>query len=167
MDAFSKALTLNIENKMAMSSLLKLSYDAKQFYQIEQAMKRYLEIHTNNEDILFGLAGLLYQSNRFIEAHDTVSLLLELNPNNIDAKNMLIKIDEKEDITSSINPINEIITEEPLNINIDQLAELIEKEETLLVEFYDFFSNHDPSDKSKNNSSVVKFFMNDKKEKVY
>ena len=32
---------------------------------------------------------------------------------------------------------------------------------------YDFFSNHDPTDKSKNNSSVVKFFMNDKKEKVY
>ncbi|MBT7522864.1 MAG: tetratricopeptide repeat protein, partial [Nitrospina sp.] len=167
MDAFSKALTLNIENKMAMSSLLELSYGAKQFYQIEQAMKRYLEVHPSNEDILLGLAGLLYQSNRFIEAHDTLSLLLELNPNHIDAKIMLIKIDENEKITSSINPINEITTEKPSNINIDQLAELIENEETLLVEFYDCFSKSYPSDMSKANSLVAEVLMDDKKEKVY
>mgnify|MGYP006414278653 FL=1 len=167
MDAFSKALTLNIENKMAMSSLLELSYGAKQFYQIEQAMKRYLEVHPSNEDILLGLAGLLYQSNRFIEAHDTLSLLLELNPNHIDAKIILIKIDENEKITSSINPINEITTEKPSNINIDQLAELIENEETLLVEFYDCFSKSYPSDMSKANSLVAEVLMDDKKEKVY
>ncbi len=167
MDAFSQALKLNIENKMAMSSLLELSYDGKQFYQIEQAMKRYLEVHPSNEDILLGLAGILDKSNRFIEVHDTLSLILELNPNHIDAKIMLRKIDENEKTTSSINPINEITTEEPSNINIDQLAELIENEETLLVEFYDCFSKSYPSDMSKANSLVAEVFMDDKKEKVY
>jgi tetratricopeptide (TPR) repeat protein len=167
MDAFSQALTLNIENKMAMSSLLELSYDVKQFYQIEQTMKRYLEVHPSNENILLGLADILYKSNRFIEAHDTLSLLLELNPNNIDAKTILKKIDEEEKVTSSINPINEMTTEEPSNINIDQLADLIENEESLLVEFNDYFSKPYPSDKSKNNSLVVKVFMDDKKEKIY
>ncbi len=167
MDAFSQALKLNIENKMAISSLLELSYDGKQFYQIEQAMKRYLEVHPSNEDILLGLAGILDKSNRFIEAHDTLSLILELNPNHIDAKIMLRKIDENEKTTSSINPINEITTEEPSNINIDQLAELIENEETLLVEFYDCFSKSYPSDMSKANSLVAEVFMDDKKEKVY
>jgi hypothetical protein len=130
-------------------------------------MKRYLDAHPSNEDILFGLAGILYKSNRINEAHDTLFILLELNPNHIDAKNMLRKIDENEKITSSINQTNETITEETLNINIDELAELIENDETLLVEFYDYISKPYHLDTSKADSMVVEVFMDDKKEKVY
>ena len=95
MDAFTKALKLNVENKIAMHSLLELSYQRSEFYQIEIAMKRYLESYPDNVDILFGLAGIQYKSNHFEDAHNTLSLLLELSPNHNDANNMIRKIDVK------------------------------------------------------------------------
>ncbi len=95
MDAFTKALKLNITNKIAMHSLLDLSYQRSDFNQVEIAMKRYLESYPGNVDILFGLAGIQYRSNCFEEAHNTLSLLLEFNPNHNDANIMLKKIDIK------------------------------------------------------------------------
>ena len=94
-DAFTTALKLNVENKIAMHSLLDLSYQRSEFYQIEIAMKRYLEFYPDNVDILFGLAGIQYKSNQFEDAHTTLSLLLELNPNHNDANTMIKKIDVK------------------------------------------------------------------------
>jgi len=95
MDAFSRALKLNITNKPAMSNLLELSYQSNQFSQVELTMKQYLETHPDNTDILFGLAGIQYKSNRFEDAQNTLSLLLEFNPNHNDANIMLGKIDIK------------------------------------------------------------------------
>ena len=95
MDAFSQALKLNAENKPAMSSLLALSYQSKQFDQVELAMKQYLEIHPSNVDILLGLAGVHYKLNRFEEAQNTLSILLKINPKHIDANSLLHKIEAK------------------------------------------------------------------------
>ena len=95
MDAFSRALKLNITNKPAMSNLLELSYQSNQFGQVELTLKQYLETHPDNTDILFGLAGIQYKSNRFEDAQNTLSRLLEFNPNHNDANIMLGKIDIK------------------------------------------------------------------------
>ena len=95
MDAFSRALKLNITNKPAMSNLLELSYQSNQFGQVELTLKQYLETHPDNTDILFGLAGIQYKSNRFEDARNTLSLLLEFDPNHNDATIMLDKIDIK------------------------------------------------------------------------
>jgi len=95
MDAFSRALKLNITNKPAMSNLLELSYQSNQFDQVELAMKQYLEIHPNNIDILLGLAGVHYKLNRLEEAQNTLSILLKINPNHIDANSLLCKIESK------------------------------------------------------------------------
>jgi tetratricopeptide (TPR) repeat protein/glycosyltransferase involved in cell wall biosynthesis len=95
MNAFTQALKLNITNKIAMHSLLDLSYQRSEFHQIEISMKRYLESYPDNTDILFGLAGILYKAKRFEEAHNTLSLLLKINPKNNDANIMLKKIDVK------------------------------------------------------------------------
>ena len=99
MDAFSRALIINIENNAAMSNLLELSYQENRFDQIELAMNRYLEIYPANTNILLGLAGIQYKTKRMDGARNTLSSLLALNPNHEDANKMLDQIDsQKEEV---------------------------------------------------------------------
>ena len=92
MDSLSRALEINVENEVAMSNLLELSYQQDRFNQIELAMKRYLEIHPENINMLFGLAGIQYKSKRIDDAQKTLSAILLLDPEYGDAIKMLDKI---------------------------------------------------------------------------
>jgi len=89
MDAFGRALEINLENEPAMNNLLELSYHHNRFDQIECFMKRYLKLHPDNINILFGLAGIQYKLKNNNAAQKNLSKILSINPEHVDAKKML------------------------------------------------------------------------------
>ena len=94
-DSFNMALSINIENKSAMSNLLELSYNQNSFDLVEMAMKKYLKINPANTDILIGLAGILFKTNRIDDSRDILSKILEINPIHEDAKDMFNQIESQ------------------------------------------------------------------------
>ena len=94
-DSFNMALSINIENKSAMSNLLELSYNQNSFDLVEMAMKKYLKINPANTDILLGLAGILFKTNRIDDSRDILSKILEINPIHEDAKDMFNQIESQ------------------------------------------------------------------------
>ena len=94
-DSFNIALSINIENKSAMSNLLELSYNQNSFDLVEMAMKKYLKINPANTDILIGLAGILFKTNRIDDSRDILSKILEINPIHEDAKDMFNQIESQ------------------------------------------------------------------------
>jgi tetratricopeptide (TPR) repeat protein len=94
-DSFNMALSINIENKSAMSNLLELSYNQNSFDLVEMAMKKYLKINPANTDILIGLAGILFKTNRIDDSRDILSKVLEINPIHEDAKDMFNQIESQ------------------------------------------------------------------------
>ena len=94
-DSFNMALSINIENKSAMSNLLELSYNQNSFDLVEMAMKKYLKINPANTEILIGLAGILFKTNRIDDSRDILSKVLEINPIHEDAKDMFNQIESQ------------------------------------------------------------------------
>ena len=97
-DSFNIALSINIENKSAMSNLLELSYNQNSFDQIEMAMKKYLKINPANTDILIGLAGIFFKTNRIDDSRGILSKILEISPSHVDAKEMFNQIKNQTEV---------------------------------------------------------------------
>ena len=94
-DSFNIALSINIENKSAMSNLLELSYNQNSFDLVEMAMKKYLKINPANTGILLGLAGILFKTNRIDDSRGILAKILEINPSHADAKEMFNQIESQ------------------------------------------------------------------------
>ena len=93
MDAFCRALTINVENEAAMKNLIELSNLNNHFDQVELAINRYLEIYPSDTNILLELASVQYKTKRLDDSRDTLSVIMELNPNHMEGKKMLDQID--------------------------------------------------------------------------
>ncbi|QPJ63429.1 MAG: glycosyltransferase [Candidatus Nitronauta litoralis] len=94
-ELFYKALQVNPENGIALSSLLKLAYLSGEFRLAESALENYLEIHPANLNMLFGLAGLYFEQDRLTEAREVLDQILIFDSSNNDALELLKKVEER------------------------------------------------------------------------
>ena len=95
MDCFVHALDANVENTLALTNLMELSYEEKKFSDCEKVLKKYLKLHPANLDILFGLAGIQYKMNKLDEANKALEKILLFDPGYQDARDLKARLVQK------------------------------------------------------------------------
>lgn len=82
---FSHALNLNCENKSALIGALEIGYATKRYSELENLIRKYLDLHPADKSFVFSLAGCLYQQDKIIDALEQVEKLKFLDPTSHDA----------------------------------------------------------------------------------
>ncbi len=95
MDHFVRSLANNVENTLALKSLIELSYEENDFVESEKAVKNYLGMRPANLLMLFGLAGIQYKMKRIDEARETLATILALDPDHRDALDLMTRIEQE------------------------------------------------------------------------
>ena len=77
---YSRALDLNIDNLIAIQSLIDLSYKTERFDLAHEYLNRFLEIYPTNLNMLFAMAGIQFKMGRIEDSLQTLDDVLSLNP---------------------------------------------------------------------------------------
>ncbi len=94
-ECFVHALDVNVENPLAMTQLIELSYAENTFAECERILKKYLILHPANLNILFGLAGIQYKMNKLDEVNESLEKILLFDPNFKDATDFKSRLDRE------------------------------------------------------------------------
>jgi tetratricopeptide (TPR) repeat protein/glycosyltransferase involved in cell wall biosynthesis len=95
LDCFVNALNIDLENQLALTTLMELSYEGEEFSECEKVLKRYLKLHPANLNILFGLAGIQYKMNKLDEAMESLEKILLFDPSHKDACDLKERLGRK------------------------------------------------------------------------
>jgi glycosyltransferase involved in cell wall biosynthesis/tetratricopeptide (TPR) repeat protein/2-polyprenyl-3-methyl-5-hydroxy-6-metoxy-1,4-benzoquinol methylase len=98
MDCFIHSLDANVENSLALTNLMELSYEEKKFAECEKVLEKYLKLHPAKLDMLFGLAGIQYKMDKLDEANSALDKILLFDPGHKDALDLRAQV-EKENNT--------------------------------------------------------------------
>jgi tetratricopeptide (TPR) repeat protein/glycosyltransferase involved in cell wall biosynthesis len=77
---FCHALDANIDNLLAIKSLIEVSYKIEKFDRAQDYLKRFLEIYPANINMLFAMAGVQFKSGDIEESLQTLDTVLLLDP---------------------------------------------------------------------------------------
>lgn len=99
LDCFAHALDIDLENQLALTTLMELSYEGDEFSECEKFLNKYLILHPANLNILFGLAGIQYKMNKLDEAKESLERILVFDPAHKDA------CDLKEHLGRKLSPL--------------------------------------------------------------
>jgi glycosyltransferase involved in cell wall biosynthesis/SAM-dependent methyltransferase/Tfp pilus assembly protein PilF len=78
---FCRALDVNIDNLLALKSLIEVSYKTESFDRVYDYLKCFLEIHPANINMLFAKAGIQFKRGQIEDSLQTLDEVLLLDPN--------------------------------------------------------------------------------------
>ena len=88
-------MNINIENLLAIKSLIELSYKTESFENIYKYLNHYLEIHPANLNMLFVMAGIQFKKGMVEDSLKTLENVLCIDPNHklaLDFKNSVLAV---------------------------------------------------------------------------
>ncbi len=77
---FCQALDANIDNLLAIKSLIDVSYKIENFDRAQSYLKRFLEIYPANINMLFAMAGIQFKRGEIEDSLQTLDTVLLLDP---------------------------------------------------------------------------------------
>ena len=77
---FCRALELNVDNVLAIKSLIEISYKTENFNRAKNYLKLFLEIHPANINMLFAMAGIQFKRGEIEDSLQTLDEVLLLDP---------------------------------------------------------------------------------------
>ena len=77
---FCRALDLNVDNVLAIKSLIEISYKTENFNKAQKYLKLFLEIHPANINMLFAMAGIQFKRGEIEDSLQTLDEVLLLDP---------------------------------------------------------------------------------------
>ena len=77
---FCRALDLNVDNILAIKSLIEISYKTENFIRVQNYLKHFLEIHPANINMLFAMAGIQFKRGEIEDSLQTLDEVLLLDP---------------------------------------------------------------------------------------
>jgi tetratricopeptide (TPR) repeat protein len=77
---FCRALDANIDNLLAIKSLIEISYKIEKFDRAQSYLKHFLEIYPANTNMLFAMAGIQFKRGEIEDSLQTLDTVLLLNP---------------------------------------------------------------------------------------
>ena len=88
-EAFLTASTVEISNVTALFNLVKCAYEIKQFKEVSEQLKMFIDLHPVNSNILYSYAGVLFHQKKLGAAKEECEKLLQLNADHKGAQKLL------------------------------------------------------------------------------
>jgi tetratricopeptide (TPR) repeat protein len=92
---YGQALDINPENRRALLGVIELGYSRKAYLEVENALKRYLDMHPVDLNFLYSLAGCYYAQGKLEEALSEVRKITLFEPHHEQACELKKMIDDK------------------------------------------------------------------------
>ena len=77
---FCRALDANIDNLLALKSLIEISYKTEDFDRAQNYLKHFLEVYPANINMLFAMAGIQFKRGEIEDSLKTLDTVLVLDP---------------------------------------------------------------------------------------
>ena len=77
---FCRALDLNVDNVLAIKSLIEISYKTENYNRAKNYLEQFLEIHPANINMLFAMAGIQFKRGEIEDSLQTLDEILFLDP---------------------------------------------------------------------------------------
>lgn len=98
---FWQATQVNPENTRALVGLLEVGYQQKRYFELEGAIRAYLEMHPADVEFVYSLAGCLFAQGKYSEARSEAERIFLFDPQHQDAHELIGMIDRREGVQSA------------------------------------------------------------------